>query len=85
MELKGNVLSWKLSLIESIAMATTAVSIVLWANSTFQDKADAIEVKKALEERVSRVELELSNLRRDINSIAVDTSYIRGRLEPKSK
>lgn len=85
METKGSILGWKLNLAESIAMAITAVSIVLWANSTFQDKFDAIEVKKALEERVSRVELELSNLRRDINSIAVDTSYIRGRLEPKSK
>lgn len=85
MELKGGILAWKLSLAESIAFATTIVTILLWVNSTFQSKVEAIEIKKALEDRVSRVELELSNLRRDINAIAVDTSYIRGRLEPKNK
>lgn len=81
MEQKGSLLNWRLSLAESLAMAAVVASVTLWITTRFQSKEDAIK----LEQRVAAVELEISSLRSSMNSIAVDVSYIRGRLEPKVK
>lgn len=74
-----------LNLVHSIWIATALLSALVWFYATFQKKDDAEEVKKGLQERITRIELEISSIRRDITDISRDTSYIRGRLEPSIK
>lgn len=81
MEQKGSILNWRLSLAESLALAATVATLTLWITTRFQSKEEALK----LEQRVIAVEAEISSLRSSMNSIAVDVSYIRGRLEPKTK
>lgn len=83
MTLSNRLISWKLTLTETIAIVSLAVSGVVWANSTFQDKATAAKAEIASDARVARLELEVSIMRRDLTDIAKDTNYIRGRLEPQ--
>lgn len=85
MNIKGSVTQWNITVLEAIILASGAIGIVIWAMNTFQKKDDAEEVKKALQERVYRVELELSSIRKDTSDISRDVSYIRGRLEPQSR
>lgn len=77
MDQRGNILQWRLSVAESVALAATVATMTLWLTATFQSKEDAHK----LEQRVSSIEIELTNLRSSMNSIAVDVSYIRGKLE----
>lgn len=77
MEHKGSLLSWRLSLAESLAMAAVVASVTLWMTTKFQSKEDAAKQ----DTRISAVESEQSNLRSSINSIAVDISYVRGKIE----
>lgn len=81
MEHKGSLLSWRLSLAESLAMAAVVASVTLWMTTRFQSKEDASKQ----DTRITAVETELSSLRTGINNVAVDVSWVRGRLEPKSK
>lgn len=81
MDTKGSLANWKISLPESIALVATVVSVTLWAQSTFQSKDDAKEIKLQFENRLSKVESELVNLRNDISEVAKDTQFIRGKLE----
>lgn len=81
MEQKGSILSWKLSLAETISFGITLTILVYFITANFQSKEDGL----VLEKRIERVENELSTLRTSVNQISVDTSYIRGRLEPKAK
>lgn len=72
MEHKGSVLRWRLTLSESIALAVACVGVTLWMSARFQTKEDA-----------AKLELRVSAMESNMNQIAVDVSYIRGRLEPK--
>lgn len=69
---------WRFNFIEMIGFAisfsTLAVGITLWSISTFQFKHDAVEDKKNMDTRVSNLEMITSN-------IAIDVSFIRGRME----
>lgn len=85
MEQRGSFLQWKLSLAESLSMVITVLALVGWVMSTFYRKDEAKELKDSLESRVTRIELEMSNLRENISAISRDTNYIRGRLEPRTK
>lgn len=70
-----------MTLAEGVILAAGAISIVIWSMATFQKKDDAEEAKKALQERIRIVELEISSLRRDVSDVAKDTQYIRGRIQ----
>lgn len=83
MEQKGGLLQWRLSLAETLAFAATVVSITLWMLNFFQTKADANEWKDSMENRVGKIEVEISSIRGSMETIGRDVSYIRGRLEPK--
>lgn len=83
MEQKGRILNWKLSLAETLGACGTVgalvATIMIYANGSFQSKEDAIKMYQ----RIEKVEMELASLKSGVNQIAVDVSYIRGKLEPK--
>lgn len=81
MEQAGTLLRWKLTLAETLAFGVTVAAIVTWLSTNYQSKIEASK----LETRIERVESEMSQMRDGINRIATDTSYIKGRLEPKGK
>lgn len=89
MEAKGRFFDWRFSPVEMIgfgfSIATVAVSITLWSVSTFQSKQDAIEVRQQIERRIDAIESQVNTMRQSLENVARDTSYIRGRLEPKSQ
>lgn len=67
----------------AVTATALAVSITLWSVSTFQSKADAAEMKVQLERRIDSMEGRLNAVQVTVSGVAVDVSYIRGRLEPK--
>lgn len=81
MEQTGTLLKWKLTLAETLAFGVTVAVMVVWLSTNYQSKAEALK----LENRIERVELEMSQMREGINKISTDVSYIRGRLEPRTK
>jgi len=81
MEQTGTLLKWKLTLAETLAFGVTVAVMVVWLSTNYQSKAEALK----LENRIERVELEMSQMREGISNISKDVSYIRGRLEPRSK
>jgi uncharacterized protein YpmS len=76
MEQKGSLLSWKLSLAETISFGVTLTVFVYFITTNFQSKEDGYK----LEKRIDRLENEISTIKNGVNSIAVDTSYIKGVL-----
>ena len=89
METKGRFIDWRLSMAETISGIITATGltagILLWSIKTYQSKEDAVEMKRQLEKRIEGVEAQITTMRTSLENVARDTSYIRGRLEPKSK
>ena len=87
MNVQGKIIKWSIE--EVVAFAVTVASIttaiILWSISNFQSKQEANDLKANLTDRLSKVELEVQILRSSVGQISVDVSYIRGRLEPKSK
>lgn len=81
MEQTGNLLKWKLTFAETLAFGVTVAVLVTWLATNYQSKEEAMK----LESRIERVETEMSQMRAGINQIASDVSYIKGRLEPRSK
>ena len=81
MEQTGTLLKWKLTLAETLAFGVTVAVMVVWLSTNYQSKAEALK----LENRIERVELEMSQMREGISNISKDVSYIRGRLEPRGK
>lgn len=81
MEQKGTVLSWKLSLAETLSFGATIAVLVFFITNNFQSKDDGI----ILEKRIERVENELSGMKETLSEINSGISYIKGRLEPKNK
>lgn len=83
MDQRGTLLSWKLTLAETLGACGTVgafVSVIMiFANNSFQSKEDASKMYQ----RIEKVETELSSLKNGVNQIAVDVSYIRGKLEPQ--
>lgn len=89
---KTTLLQWRLSLAETITLAGVAVSITLWLGTQFQSRKDAeamerrYQAQQAINDgRFTKIEGRLDNVSTNVNQIAVDVSYIRGRLEPKTK
>lgn len=74
---------WRMSLAETLAFGVTIVTITLYAHDRFLSKSDADEWKKGIEGRVEVLEGRIEKLTESNSKIAVDVSYIRGRLEPK--
>lgn len=62
----------------AVTVASVTSCVILWSISTFQTKAEAQVWKGDYDRR-------LIVLESGMNQIAVDVSYIRGRLEPKEK
>ncbi len=81
MEQRGTVLSWKLSLAETLSFGATIAILVFFITNNFQSKEDG----KTLEKRIERVESELSGMKETLSEINSGISYIKGRLEPKNK
>lgn len=77
----GSLLSWKLSLAETLAFGVTIITVVLWLSDRFLSKEDGSK----LEGRVAAIESEISQIKSGMSNIAIDVSYIRGRIEPKNK
>ncbi len=84
MDQRGPILKWKLSLAEAIGacgiVGSFVSAVMIYANGSFQSKDDASKMYQ----RIEKVESELSSLKNGVNQIAVDVSYIRGKLEPKN-
>ena len=78
-------MNWRLSLAETISAIFAVVIITIWFLNTFQSKNDASTDKNAIDVRVGKVETEMGNMRTSMEVIGRDTSYIRGRLEPKNE
>ncbi|MFN3453435.1 MAG: hypothetical protein ACK41T_00645 [Pseudobdellovibrio sp.] len=76
-----------LKISELIAAVFTLLSltatIILWSENRYQSKQDAQKYEAYNDGRVSKVEAEVTDIKRNTNQIAVDVSYIRGKLEPK--
>lgn len=87
MEKNGS--QFKFGLVEivgfAITIASVTTSIILWSISTFQSKEDAKTYKIDVDNRVNKLENNLQMMQTSTQQILVDVSYIRGRLEPKSK
>jgi hypothetical protein len=87
MDTRGKFIEWRFSPIETLgaafSLASVAVGITLWSVSTFQSKVDAAEVRTHLEKRIESIEAQMTTMRASLEVVARDTSYIRGRLEPK--
>lgn len=74
---------WRMSIVETIAIASALVGVTVWVTMTFQSKLDATQHQNAIDTRFSVMQAEITSLNTSTNQIAVDVSYIRGRLEPK--
>lgn len=89
METRGRFIEWRLSMAETISAVITAAgltaSIILWSAANFEEKGHAAETKVQLERRMEAIEVQMGTMRVSLETVARDTSYIRGRLEPKSK
>lgn len=70
---------------DTLAIIGTIVGIVVWSLSYFQSKTDAAAAEERTNHRVEKVETKMDDLTKGVADVAKDTSYIRGRLEPKSK
>lgn len=75
-----------------VTVASVTAGIVLWAISTFQSKEaagkferDTSSNQQKLERRMDNYESEQKAIRTEVGNIRADTSYIRGRMEPKNK
>ena len=89
METRGRFIEWRLSMAETISAVITAAgltaSIIMWSMARFEEKDHAVETKVQLEKRMEAIEAQMGTMRLSLETVARDTSYIRGRLEPKSK
>lgn len=85
MDIRGNEVKLKIS--ELIAAIFTLLSVtattILWSENRYQSKQEAKKYESYNDGRVSKVESEVADIKRNTNQIAVDVSYIRGKLEPK--
>ena len=68
-----------------LSIVTAAVGITLWSISTFESKASASQYRVTLERRVDGLEKEVNTIRETLGRVAIDVSYIRGRMEPATK
>jgi hypothetical protein len=84
-----SVIGWRFNLGETLgfgfSLASVAVAITLWSVTNFQSKVDAAEEKHSMEKRIEAVEIQMVLVRSSVDSVAKDVSYIRGRLEPKTR
>ena len=87
MNIQGKIIRWSIEEVAAFAVTVASITtaIILWSISNFQSKEEASELKQNINERLSKVELEVQILRSSVGQISVDVSYIRGRLEPKGK
>ena len=87
MNVQGKIIKWSIEEVAAFAVtiASITTAIILWSISNFQSKQEANDLKNTVNERLSKVELEVQILRSSVGQISVDVSYIRGRLEPKTK
>lgn len=87
MNVQGKIIKWSIEEVAAFAVTVASITtaIILWSISNFQSKQEANDLKNTVNERLSKVELEVQILRSSVGQISVDVSYIRGRLEPKSK
>lgn len=87
MNVQGKIIKWSVEEVAAFAVtiASITTAVILWSISNFQSKDEANDLKANLNDRLSKVELEVQILRSSVGQISVDVSYIRGRLEPKGK
>lgn len=87
MNVQGKIIKWSIEEVAAFAVTVASITtaVILWSISNFQSKQEANDLKNTVNERLSKVELEVQILRSSVGQISVDVSYIRGRLEPKSK
>lgn len=87
MNVQGKIIKWSIEEVAAFAVTVASITtaVILWSISNFQSKEEANDLKANLTDRLSKVELEVQILRSSVGQISVDVSYIRGRLEPKSK
>lgn len=76
----ATLLSWKLSLAETLAFGCTMAIVVTFAFANFSSKSEA----QALEKRIENLEKQLGSIKDDMSHIRATTEYIKGRLEPKN-
>lgn len=78
-------LTWKISLAESLAFAATAVTLTLWVMATFVEKSSAKEFSDQVESRFMQMESGRQRLDDKIDKIEDDVAVIRGILEGQKR
>ena len=67
------------------SLAGLAVGITLWSMTTFQTKEASNEKRAIIDRRLDQMESEVRQLNNVITGVAIDVSYIRGRMAPEKK
>ena len=77
---------WSISQVVTFAISVSTITagIVLWAQSSFESKDNAKSKYDSFDSRLKSNEDDIKAIRDSNTKIAVDVSYIRGRLEPKT-
>lgn len=76
----ATLLSWKLSLAETLAFGCTMAIVVTFAFANFSSKSEA----QALEKRIENLEKQMHYMRDDLTAIRVSVEYVRGRMEAEA-
>lgn len=72
-------LSWKLSLAETLAFGSTVAIVIIFAFGNFTSRSEA----RVLEKRIESLERQMGLMKDDLSHIRATVEYIKGRLEPK--
>lgn len=72
-------LSWKLSLAETLAFGSTVAIVIIFAFGNFTSRSEAL----VLEKRIESLERQMGLMKDDLSHIRATVEYIKGRLEPK--
>ena len=75
-----HLLSWKLSIAETLAFGCTVAAIVAFSFTSFSSKSEA----QALEKRIESLERQMYYMRDDLTAIRVSVEYVRGRMEAEA-
>jgi hypothetical protein len=79
-----DMLDLKISLGQVLAGIAVTTSVVVYVHTSFLTKNEGKELEARVFERISRMERQQDQQMILTSKIAVDVSYIKGKLEPKS-
>lgn len=69
-------------IIACFMVASVAVGITVWVQSTFQTKEHARHFEERMEQGMQNIWTQITETQTKITTIAENVSYIKGRVEP---